>query len=86
MIWDQGKIEILKVLDNKWTRAIDFGFRVKEGYIIEFFVDYNNSFSKTERKFTEGLRKWILEEIPLWIKMLFMKKGLFHMEIDRMVE
>jgi hypothetical protein len=59
---------------------------VKEGYIIEFVVEYNDSFSEDERKFVEGPRKRILEEISLWIKMLFMEKGLMCMEPDRMVE
>jgi hypothetical protein len=27
---------------------------VKEGYIIEFVVEYNDSFSEAERKFVEG--------------------------------
>jgi hypothetical protein len=37
IVWDQATLDSLKVLDNKWTRAIDFWFtRVKEGYIIEF--------------------------------------------------
>jgi hypothetical protein len=38
---------------------------VKEGYIIEFVVEYIDSFSEDERKFTEGPRKRLLEEIPL---------------------
>jgi hypothetical protein len=80
-------IDRMKALDNKWTRAIDFWFsRVKEGYIIEFVVEYTDSFSEAERKFMEGPRRRLLEEIPLWIKMLFMEKGLMRMEPDRMVE
>jgi hypothetical protein len=76
VVWDQAKLEELKVLDNKWTQAIDFWFsRVKEGYIIEFIMEYTDSFSEAERKFAEGPRRWMLEEIPLWIKMLFMEKG-----------
>jgi hypothetical protein len=38
---------------------------VKEGYIIEFVVEYTDSFSEAERKFTEGPRRRLLEEIPL---------------------
>jgi hypothetical protein len=59
---------------------------VKEGYIIEFVVEYTDSFSEAERKFVEGPRRRLLEEIPLWIKMLFMEKGMMHMDPDRMVE
>jgi hypothetical protein len=39
IVWDQAKIDSLKALDNKWTRAIDFWFaQVKEGYIVEFSI------------------------------------------------
>jgi hypothetical protein len=45
----------MKALDNKWALAIDFWFvRVKEGYIIEFPIEYSDSFSEAERKFVEG--------------------------------
>jgi hypothetical protein len=80
LVWDQVTIDRLKALDNKWTRAIDFLFsQVKEGYIIEFVVEYTDSFSEAEIKFTEGPRRRLLEEIPLWIKMLFMDKGCWIM-------
>jgi hypothetical protein len=59
---------------------------VKEGYIVEFSIEYSDSFSEAERKFEEGPRKWMLEEIPLWIKMLFVEKIMMCMEPDRMVE
>jgi hypothetical protein len=58
VVWDQAMLDRLKVLENKWTRAIEFWFsRVKEGYIIEFVVEYTDSFSEAERNFAEGLRK-----------------------------
>jgi hypothetical protein len=59
---------------------------VNGGYIIEFVVEYIDSFNEAERKFTKGRRKRLLEEIPLWIKMLFMEKGLMHMDPNRMDE
>ena len=44
------KLDSLMELDNKWTWAIDFWFsRVKEGYIVEFVIEYSDSFSKAER-------------------------------------
>ena len=59
---DKATLYSLKALDKKWTRAIDFWFaRVREGYIIEFVVEYNNSFSEAERKFEECPGKWMLE-------------------------
>jgi hypothetical protein len=42
--------------------------------------------SEDKRNFAEGPRKQMLEEIPLWIKMLFVDKGLMHMEPKRMAE
>jgi hypothetical protein len=87
IFWDQAKLEELKVLDNKWTWTIDFWFSwVKEGYIIEFLVEYIDSFSGDERKFVDGPIKRMLEEILLWIKNLFVEKGLMRMEPDRMAD
>jgi hypothetical protein len=60
--------------------------RVKEGCIVEFYVEYNDSFIEAERKSVVSPRNILLEEIPLWIKMLFVEKGLMHMELDRMVK
>jgi hypothetical protein len=77
LVWDQITLDRMKALDNKWTRAIDFWFSwVKEDYIIEFVVEYIDSFSEVERNFVEGPRKRMLEEISVWIKMLLMEKGL----------
>jgi hypothetical protein len=59
---------------------------VKEGYIIEFSIEYNDSFSNIERNFANIHRKRLLEEIPLWIKMLFVENGLNYMDPDKMVE
>jgi hypothetical protein len=49
-------------------------------------VEYIDSFSEAKRNFMKGPRKTLLEEIPLWIKMFFIKKGLMHMEPNRMDE
>jgi hypothetical protein len=38
---------------------------VKEGYIIDFIVEYIDSFREAKRKFVEGPRKRMLEDIPL---------------------
>jgi hypothetical protein len=87
IVWDKAKLDSLKVLDNKWTRDIDIWFtRVKEGYIIDFVVEYSDSLSEGERKFEEGPRKQMLEEFPLWIKMLFIERIMMHMDPDRMVD
>jgi hypothetical protein len=74
-------------LDNKWIQTFDLWFfEVEEGYIIKFFMEYTHYFSEAERKFAKVPRKTILEEIPLWIKMLFIEKGLICMELDKMAE
>jgi hypothetical protein len=66
LVWDKFTNDRLKALDKKWTRAIYFRFtRVKEGYIIEFVVEFTDSFSEDEIKFIEGPRKMMIEEIPL---------------------
>jgi hypothetical protein len=66
VVWEQATLKRLEALDNKWTQAIDFLFyQVKEGYIIEFTIDYIDSFSEGERKFMKASRKRMLEEIPL---------------------
>jgi hypothetical protein len=49
-------------------------------------VEYIDSFSKADRKFAKRLINRMLEEIPLWIKMFFVEKGLMHMEPNQMVE
>jgi len=86
-VWDQATIDRLKELDNKWSRSIHLWFAwVKEGDIIDFFVDYIDSFNEVERKFSEVPRKRRLEEIPIEIKMLFVEKGMMCMEPDKMAK
>jgi hypothetical protein len=60
--------------------------QVREGYIVVFAINFNKLFNSAKRKFAAGPRRRLLEEIPLWIKMLFMEKGITHMDPDRMVE
>jgi len=87
MVWDRATFDRLKELENKWTRSINLWFsRVKEGYIIEFFVEYSDSFTEVEKTFVKGPRKHMLEEISLCIKKLFMEKEMMHMEINNMTE
>jgi hypothetical protein len=54
IIWDQAKLDSLTSLYKKWIWAIDFYFsQVKEGYIVEFDIEYSDSFSEVERKFEQ---------------------------------
>jgi hypothetical protein len=57
---------------------------MKEGNINEFSTEYSDYFNEFETKFDEGPQKILLEKIPLWIKMLLIKKGLMCMETNRM--
>jgi hypothetical protein len=62
-------------MDNKWAQVINFCLtRVKEGYIIDFSIGYNDSLSEVKRKFDEGHKRRLLEETPMWIKMFFIEK------------
>jgi hypothetical protein len=73
----------LEYVDNKWFKSIDFSFDcVKEGYIGEFVIECTRSFNSVEINFAANPRRKLLEEIPLWIKMLLMEKGLMCMEHD----
>jgi hypothetical protein len=72
VVWNHNTVNKRKYVDNMW--------------IIEFSIEYNKYFSEVERKFVVIPRKRLLEEIPLWINMLFIEKGMMHMESNRMVE
>jgi len=45
-------------------------------------MEYTDSFSEAERNFGKVLRKRMLQEIPLWIKKLFIEKEIMCMEPD----
>jgi hypothetical protein len=86
-VWDQNTVNRLKYVDNKWANEVEFWFdRVKEGYIVEFYIECSESFNTFERKFCHSPIRILLEEIPLWIKMFFVEKGIMHMDPDRMVK
>jgi hypothetical protein len=48
---------------------------VKERYKFDFVMECNESFNNVEIKFAVGLRRRLLEEIPLRIMMLWVGKG-----------
>lgn len=85
LVWDTERIKRLKCIYNYLSRDIDFWFeKVIEGYIIKFSIEYNESFSCVEEKFNAGLINHMLKEIPLWIKMLLLEKGLMNMGLVMM--
>jgi len=74
-------------VDNEWAIAVKFWFkRVKEGYIFKFVIDCTESFNNAERKFVVIPRRRLLEKNTLWIKMVFIEKGLMFIDPDRMVD
>ena len=83
----EGALNKLRSVDNRWSRAVDFWFKsIKEGYIVEFTIEYNNSFSVAERKLTKGPRGRYLELLPLWIKKLLCDKGMMSLQSDSMAK
>ena len=53
---------------------------ILEGYIIEFVVDTNKSFSEAEREFFSGPRGRFLLSLQLSIKQLVYEKGILKMD------
>lgn len=47
-----------------------------ECYIIEFFLENHQSFSKAKEMFKYGLWERLLNEISLWIKILMVEERL----------
>ena len=55
---------------------------ILEGYIIDFVVDTNKSYSEAEREFFNGPRGRFLLLLQLSIKMLVYKKGILKMHLE----
>jgi hypothetical protein len=87
MVWDQNIVDRFRYVDNKWDRAINFCFEwVKEGYIVKFSSKCNESFNVVEKKFVIIPRRRLLEEISLWINIMFVENEIMCMEPNIMVE
>ena len=55
---------------------------ILEGYITEFAIDTNKSFSEAEREFFNGPRGRFLLTVQLSIKQLVYEKGILKMDQD----
>jgi len=55
-----------------------------EGYIIKFSMENHQSFSKAKVVFHEGTRGRFSWEIYLWIKVLLVEEGMFHVPFTNM--
>ena len=83
MSWTLEIIQELQETDNKASRAVRVWLdSILEGYITEFMVDNNKSYSESERKFFNGPRGRFLLSLQLSIKMLVCEKGILKMHLE----
>ena len=74
-------IQELQEIDNKASRDIEVWLdSILEGYITEFAVDTNRSFSEAERELFSGTRGRFLLSLQLSIKQIVYKKGILKMD------
>ena len=79
--WTLELIQELQETDNKASRAVEVWLdSILEGYITEFVVDTNKSFSKAEKEFFNGPRGRFLLSLQLSIKLLVYEKGILKMD------
>ena len=57
---------------------------MKELYIIEFDIEYIESYSQVEEKYKAIPRKRFSEKIPLLLKMIFIEKEIMTMNPNSM--
>ena len=81
--WTPTRINILKMVNNEISRAVDFWTtQTLEAFVTEFAIDTSTSFSEAERHFFKGLRGNFLNSFSLRIKMLLAEKGILLIESD----
>ena len=79
--WTPELIQALKETNNKASRAVEIWWdSILEGYITEFVVDTNKSFSEAKREFFSGPRGSFLFLLQLSIKKLVYEKGILKMD------
>ena len=78
--WTPELIQALQETSNKASQVVEVWLdSILEGYITEFAIDTNKSFSKVEREFFSGPRGWFLLSLQLSIKQLVCEKGILKM-------
>ena len=81
--WTPTRINLLKRVNNRISRAADFWTtRTLEAFVTEFAIDTSTSFSEAEQQFFKGPRGKFLNLFSLKIKMLLAKKGILLLESD----
>ena len=79
--WTLELIQELWEIDNKASQDIEVWLdSILEGYITEFAVDTNKSFSEAEMDFFNGPRGRFLLSLQLSIKHLVYEKGIMKMD------
>ena len=79
--WTLELIQELQETNNKASRAIEVWLdSILEGYITEFAVDTNKSFSEAESEFFSEPRGRFLLSLQLSIKQLVCEKGILKMD------
>ena len=79
--WTLELIQELQETNDKASREVEVWLdSILEGYITEFAVDTNKSFSEAEREFFSGPRGRFLLSLQQSIKQLVCEKGILNME------
>ena len=77
--WTPERINLLKILNNVVSRAVDFWTtRTLEAFVTEFAIDTHTSFKETERQFFKGPRGKYLNLFSRKIKLA--EKGILLIE------
>jgi hypothetical protein len=70
-------------VNNKFTHAVDFWINnIVVGFITEFFLDTEKSYSTAEQEFIHGPRGRYIRSLYTSIKILLNNKGVMTMESD----
>ena len=81
--WTPTRINLLKRVNNRISRAVDFWTtRTLEAFVMEFAIDTSTSFSEAERQLFKGPRGKFLNSFSLRIKMQLAEKGVLLIESD----
>ena len=79
--WTPKLIQALQETNNKESWVVEVWLdSIFEGYITEFVVDTNKSFSEAEREFFSGPCGRFLLSLQLSIKKLVCEKGILKMD------
>jgi hypothetical protein len=82
-IWTSKLVRQLNYASNDTSQTIHFWLdNILGGYIIDFAVDYTQSYSVIERYVFKGPQGRLMKSLVTWIKMLLCDKCMMKMEFD----